>query len=83
MATNPPSTSSTMFSYSESQVPIFEDENYSYWSDQMMFFFISQDLWKLIEEDYEESPVAGSNTAWTVENQTQYKKNTKKNALAL
>ena len=28
----------------------------------MMFFFISQDLWELIEEDYEEPSTAGSNT---------------------
>ena len=70
MASNPPSTSNTMFSYSQSQVPIFEGEDYRYWSDQMMFFFISQDLWELIEEDYEEPPTTSSNTAWTAENQT-------------
>ena len=83
MASNPLSTSSTIFSYSQSQVPIFEGENYRYWSDRMMFFFISQDLWELIEEDCEEPPATGLNTAWTLENQTQYKKNIKKNALAL
>ena len=49
----------------------------------MMFFFISQDLWELIKEDYEEPLATGSNIAWTAENQTQHKKNTKKNALAL
>ena len=49
----------------------------------MMFFFISQDLWDLIEEEYEEPPVAGSSMAWTAEKQSQYKENVKRNALAL
>ncbi|XP_022873160.1 uncharacterized protein LOC111392128 [Olea europaea var. sylvestris] len=37
------------------QVPIFEGEHYEYWSIQMQTFFISLDLWDVIDdEEYEE-----------------------------
>ncbi|XP_022849751.1 uncharacterized protein LOC111371808 [Olea europaea var. sylvestris] len=43
------------FTYSSSQVPIFEGEHYEYWSIQMQTFFISLDLWDVIDdEEYEE-----------------------------
>ncbi|XP_022876705.1 uncharacterized protein LOC111394888 [Olea europaea var. sylvestris] len=45
----------SLFTYSSSQVPIFEGEHYEYWSIQMQTFFISLDLWHVIDdEEYEE-----------------------------
>jgi len=35
-------------------MPIFDGENYEYWSLQMKTLFISQDLWDLVEDGYEE-----------------------------
>lgn len=77
------STSGTMFSYSQSQVPIFEGENYGYWADQMRFFFISRDLWEIIEEGFEESTAASTSSESSSQRQSQDKENKKKNALAL
>ncbi|XP_047331160.1 uncharacterized protein LOC124934686 [Impatiens glandulifera] len=42
---------STLFSYSPSQVPIFEGEFYEFWSSQMETFFISLGLWDMIDEE--------------------------------
>lgn len=45
----------SLFTYSSSQVPIFEGEHYEYWSIQMQTFFISLDFWDVIDdEEYEE-----------------------------
>lgn len=48
MATN---STASLFTYSPSQVPIFEGEHYEYWSSQMQTFFTSLDLWEVIEDD--------------------------------
>lgn len=45
-------TTPTYFNYSQISVPIFEGENYDYWSLQMKTLFISQDLWELVEDDF-------------------------------
>ena len=45
---------SSTFNYAQTLIPIFEGENYEYWSIQMKTLFISQDLWDLVESGYEE-----------------------------
>ncbi|KAB2600511.1 hypothetical protein D8674_042975 [Pyrus ussuriensis x Pyrus communis] len=35
-------------------MPIFDGENYEYWCLQMKILFISQDLWELVQDGYEE-----------------------------
>ena len=71
-----------LFSYSTNQVPIFNGEHYDYWSSQLMTIFISQDLWDLIEDGFQDPPGTG-NSSWTDENQKEYKEKLKKNATAL
>ena len=73
----------TMFKYSRSEVPIFEGEHYDYWSSEMMDFFISHDLWDVIEKDYPEPPVDEDSTRWTAAQEKLYKENQKKDATAL
>ena len=70
----------SLFQYSPSQVPIFDGEHYDYWSNQMMTFFISQHLWEVVDEGYEEQAQPASLTG---ANQKQYKEIVKKNANAL
>ncbi|KAG7950903.1 hypothetical protein I3843_13G140400, partial [Carya illinoinensis] len=72
----------TLFTYTLNQVPIFNGERYDYWSSPMMTMFISQDLWELIEEGFQDPPAAGS-SSWTEKNQKQFKENMKRNATAL
>ena len=64
------STSTATFNYAQYIVPIFTGESYDFWSTQMKTLFISQDLWDLIEEDYEQ-PEDLSN--WTAAKQKEYK----------
>ncbi|KAL7160521.1 hypothetical protein ABFS83_01G101200 [Erythranthe nasuta] len=66
MAGNPVTT---MFKYSQSEVPIFEGEHYDYWSNEMRDFFISHDLRDVIEMDYEEPPENATSATWTNEKQ--------------
>uniref|UniRef100_A0A2N9EW08 CCHC-type domain-containing protein n=1 Tax=Fagus sylvatica TaxID=28930 RepID=A0A2N9EW08_FAGSY len=79
MATN---SGDTLFTHTTNHVPIFNGEHYDYWSSQMMTIFISQDLWDLIEDGFQEPPATG-NSSWTDANQKEYKENLKKNATAL
>ena len=37
---------------SQSLVPVFNGENYGFWSIKMKTIFISQDLWDLVENGY-------------------------------
>ena len=71
-----------LFSYSTNQVPIFNGEHCDYWSSQLMTIFISQDLWDLIEDGFQDPP-GTRNSSWTDENQKEYKEKLKKNATAL
>ncbi|KAF5458969.1 hypothetical protein F2P56_022961, partial [Juglans regia] len=57
-------------------VPIFSDENYDYWSIKMKTFFISQDLWDVVERGLT-VPAVG------VSDSTQSKQETTKDAKAL
>uniref|UniRef100_A0A803MEP4 Uncharacterized protein n=1 Tax=Chenopodium quinoa TaxID=63459 RepID=A0A803MEP4_CHEQI len=72
------STSTPFFSYSQPTLPIFDGEHYDYWSSQMQTFFISQDLWELVEGGYEDLP-ENPNEA----QQKLHKENKKIDALAL
>ena len=53
-------TLSTLFSYAHIQVPIFEGVHFEYWSSQMGIFFLSQNLWDVVEDGYAEPPESGS-----------------------
>lgn len=35
-------------------IPIFDEENYDYWSIKMKTLFISQEMWDLLENGYEQ-----------------------------
>ncbi|XP_075499421.1 uncharacterized protein LOC142537815 [Primulina tabacum] len=76
-------SSLTMFKYSPSEVPIFEGEHYDYWNSEIRDFFISFDLWEIIENTYEEPPEDGSSTGWNETKQKEFKKNQKKDCTAL
>ena len=90
MSISKSSSARTMFNYSQSQVPIFEGENYGYWADQMRFFFIARDLWEIVEEGYDDSLAASDDSSSTSKStetssqvSTQNKEMIKNNALAL
>uniref|UniRef100_A0A2N9IVF1 Uncharacterized protein n=1 Tax=Fagus sylvatica TaxID=28930 RepID=A0A2N9IVF1_FAGSY len=53
MATN---SGDTLFTHTTNHVPIFNGEHYDYWRSQKMTIFISQDLWDLIEDGFQEPP---------------------------
>ncbi|XP_073064165.1 uncharacterized protein [Primulina eburnea] len=72
----------TMFKYSSTEVPIFEGEHYDYWSTEMMDFFITEDLWDIIENDYPEPPTEDG-ADWSEVQQNKYKQDQKKDATAL
>ncbi|CAL2260561.1 unnamed protein product [Prunus armeniaca] len=63
-------------------MPIFDGENYEYWSLQMKTLFISQDLWDLVEDGYEEPEKTSTGKA-TPESQQALKENRKRDAKAL
>lgn len=62
MATN---FSESTFTYAQNMVSIFNDENYNFWSIQMKTLFISQDLWDLTDEGYEEPASSEVLSTWT------------------
>ena len=70
---------SSLFTYSLSQVPIFEGVHYDYRSTQMEKLFISQDLWDIIEEGFQEVDLSCSSE----EEGRDFKESKKKNAAAL
>ncbi|GKV47717.1 hypothetical protein SLEP1_g54586 [Rubroshorea leprosula] len=54
-------SNSNSLNLSQSLVPIFNGENYVFWSIKMKTFFVSQDLWDLVENGFaetEKSPAA-------------------------
>ncbi|CAB4298508.1 unnamed protein product [Prunus armeniaca] len=63
-------------------MPIFNGENYEYWSLQMKTLFISQDLWDLVEDGYKELEKNSTGKA-TPESQQALKENKKRDAKAL
>ncbi|XP_022865913.1 uncharacterized protein LOC111385730 [Olea europaea var. sylvestris] len=82
MAANYISTS--MFSYTPNQVPIFEGEHFDYWSSQMETLFISQDLWEVVEDGFPEpDDNEEEEEEWTEAQQKDYKKNLRRDASAL
>ncbi|XP_073270109.1 uncharacterized protein [Primulina huaijiensis] len=62
--------------------PIFEGEHYDYWSTEIMDFFISEDLWDIIEYDYPEPPTEDV-ADWSEDQQNKYKQDQKKDATVL
>ncbi|XP_049936006.1 retrovirus-related Pol polyprotein from transposon TNT 1-94 [Nymphaea colorata] len=49
---------SNTLNLSQSLVPIFNGENYEFWNIKMKTYFISQDLWELVENGYAETEVS-------------------------
>lgn len=76
-------TNSRNFNFVQNLIPIFEGESYDYWSLQMRTLFISQDLWELVEEGYEEPESEAAFVTWTNERKQELKDNKKKDAKAL
>ena len=68
----------TTLNLSQSMVPIFSGENYGFWSIRMRTFFISQDLWDLVENDYAEA-----DNSKVTEKSTDFKESRRKDAKAL
>ncbi|XP_022874188.1 uncharacterized protein LOC111393019 [Olea europaea var. sylvestris] len=81
MAANHVSTS--MFSYTPNQVPIFEGEHFDYWSSQMETLFIAQDLWEVVEDGFPEPDDNEEEEEEWTEAQKDYKKNLRRDASAL
>ncbi|CAL1380178.1 unnamed protein product [Linum trigynum] len=78
MATN---SSHTMFATSSNQTPIFDSELYEYWSAQMEPIFISQDLWDIVQDGYEDPQEADKVSKKRTDKQTkEYTENAKQNA---
>ena len=49
----------------------------------METFFLSQNLWGVVEDGYAEPLESASSSDWTQEHQQQYKENIQRNATAL
>ena len=47
------STSNSTLNIQHPFIPIFEGENYDFWCINMKTLFISQDVWELVENGYE------------------------------
>ncbi|KAL7233616.1 hypothetical protein ACSBR1_017269 [Camellia fascicularis] len=77
------SSSITTFNYSPAAVPIFEGENYHFWSTQMRTFFISKDLWDLVENSYESPQSQEEYSAWSEARKAKLKEHKMKDAKAL
>ncbi|CAL2278753.1 unnamed protein product [Prunus armeniaca] len=76
------SSNSSTIGNIQNLMPIFDGENYEYWSLQMKTLFISQDLWDLVEDGYEEQEKTSMGKA-TPELQQALKENRKRDAKAL
>ncbi|GMP42786.1 hypothetical protein CsSME_00012403 [Camellia sinensis var. sinensis] len=76
-------SSITTFNYSPAAVPIFEGENYHFWSTQMRTFFISKDLWDLVENSYESLQSQEEYSAWSESRKEKLKEHKMKDAKAL
>ena len=74
------STSTATFNYAQNIVPIFTGESYDFWSTQMKTLFISQDLWDLIKEGYEQPEDLSTLAAAKLK---EYKQNKQRDARAL
>ena len=47
-------TSVTSMSSQPSSIPLFEGENYNFWCVKMKTLFMSQDVWDLVENGFDE-----------------------------
>ena len=47
-------TSVTSMSSQPSSIPLFEGENYDFWCMKMKTLFMSQDVWDLVENGFDE-----------------------------
>ena len=61
-------------------VPIFNGENYDYWSIKMKTFFCSQDLWDIVEEGF---TIPADSSTLTAAQRKELKENKQKDSKAL
>ena len=74
------STSNSTLNIQHPSIPIFEGENYDFWCIKMKTLFISQDVWELVENGYEDYD---SQENLTNTQKEELKKNRKIDAKAL
>ncbi|CAL5381375.1 unnamed protein product [Camellia sinensis] len=77
------SSSITTFKFSSAVLPIFDGENYDFWSTLMRTFFISEDLWDLVENSYESPQSQEEYSAWSEARKEKLKEHKMKDAKAL
>ena len=69
--------------YGHSLIPFFDGESYDFWSLQMKTLFVSQELWELVEDGFEQPESSTVLSTWSQAKQKEYKENKKKDAKAL
>ena len=67
----------------DSLIPIFDGENYDYWCVQMRTLFISQNLWDIVQNGYEEPASPDEEAIWTEARKKTYKEKVLRHAQAL
>ena len=77
------SSNSQGLSYGPSLIPFFDGESYDIWSLQMKTLFVSQELWELVEDGFEQPESSAVLSTWSQAKQKEYKENKKKDAKAL
>lgn len=70
------------FSYFPNQIPIFDGDHYDYWSYRLEIIFLSQDLWKIVKEGYEERSTIEDDSICE-EEEKENKDNSMKNKMIL
>ena len=63
-STNSSTPNLTSFNYTQAMVPIFDGESYDFWYIQIKTLFISQGLWDLVENGYEQPQDAAEMETW-------------------
>ncbi|XP_056684932.1 uncharacterized protein [Spinacia oleracea] len=67
---------SNTFNYPQvNWVPLFKGEKYQQWCMQMKSVFISQDLWELVQNGYEQPKDANEEATWDEAKRKHYKQN--------
>ena len=60
-------------SFSQIAPPIFDGENYQLWAVRMETYLEALDLWEVVEEDYEVSPLLNNPTMAQIKNHKERK----------
>ncbi|KAI4312697.1 hypothetical protein MLD38_037498 [Melastoma candidum] len=70
------------FFYSPNQISIFDGKHYDYWSSQMETIFLSQDLWRIVDEGFEEDDELPSEEEGAGEQEKKAREIVMKNVMA-